>query len=88
MKEATRKRAPTPAYVSPKQLIDTLYDSAVHKNRPRTYREVARKRFLQTAQKKNKTHKVSIHQPHVCPIEGKFGQVKTGYGLNRIISRP
>ena len=40
------------------QLIDTLYDSALHENKPRTYREVARKRFLQTAQKKNKTHKV------------------------------
>lgn len=39
------------------QLIDTLYDPAVHTNKPRTYRKVARKRYLQTAQKKNKTRK-------------------------------
>jgi hypothetical protein len=43
------------------QLIDTLYDSALHEKKPRTYREVARKRFLQTAQKKNKTHKEIRH---------------------------
>lgn len=39
-------------------LIDMLYDPALHPNKPRTYRKVARKRYLQTAQKKNKTHKV------------------------------
>ena len=39
------------------QLIDTLYDPTVHTNKPRTYRKVARKRYLQTAQKKNKTRK-------------------------------
>jgi len=39
------------------QLIDTLYDPVVHTNKPRTYRKVARKRYLQTAQKKNKTRK-------------------------------
>lgn len=38
-------------------LIDLLYDKAVHKKKPRTYRKIARKKYLQTAQKKNKTHK-------------------------------
>ncbi len=39
------------------QLIDMLYDPAVHTKKPRTYREVARKKYLNTAQKKNKSHK-------------------------------
>lgn len=39
------------------QLIDKLYSPALHEQKPRTYRKVARKRYLQTAQKKNKTHK-------------------------------
>jgi len=40
------------------QLIDILYDPALHKKKPRTYRKIARRRYLQTAQKKNKSHKV------------------------------
>ncbi len=43
------------------QLIDKLYDQDMHDKKPRTYREVARKRYLQTAQKKNKSHK-EIHK--------------------------
>ena len=39
------------------QLIDKLYNPVLHEKKPRTYRKVARKRYLQTAQKKNKTHK-------------------------------
>ena len=39
------------------ELIDTLYIKAIHKQKPRTYREIARKQYLKTAQKKNKTHK-------------------------------
>jgi transposase, IS5 family len=39
------------------QLIDKLYDPKLHENKPRTYRKVARKRYLQTVQKKNKTQK-------------------------------
>lgn len=39
------------------QLIDKLYDKELHKAKPRTYRKVARKRFLKTAQKKTKTRK-------------------------------
>jgi len=39
------------------QLIDKLYRPALHEQKPRTYRKVARKRYLQTSQKKNKTHK-------------------------------
>lgn len=38
-------------------LIDQLYDPVLHKDKPRTYREVARKRYLNTAQKKNKSRK-------------------------------
>jgi IS5 family transposase len=40
------------------QLIDKLYHPQLHKQKPRTYRQVARKRYLQTAQKKNKSKKV------------------------------
>lgn len=43
------------------QLIDQLYDPALHKRKPRTYRKVARKRYLKTAQKKNKSRK-DIHK--------------------------
>lgn len=38
-------------------LIDMLYKPTLHIKKPRTYRKVARKRYLQTAQKKNKTRK-------------------------------
>jgi hypothetical protein len=40
------------------QLIDMLYDPTIHKNKPRTYRKIARKNYLHTAQKKNKSNKV------------------------------
>ena len=39
------------------QLIDLLYDVERHGQKPRTYRRIARKRYLSTAQKKNKTRK-------------------------------
>jgi hypothetical protein len=38
-------------------LIDQLYVSALHEQKPRTYREKAHKRYLQTAQKKQKPKK-------------------------------
>lgn len=38
-------------------MIDKLYNKATHKKKPRTYRNIARKRYLNTAQKKNKSHK-------------------------------
>lgn len=40
------------------QLIDQLYNTQLHEEKPRTYRQVARKRYLQTAQKKNKSKKI------------------------------
>lgn len=40
------------------QLIDKIYDPQLHIQKPRTYRQVARKRYLHTAQKKNKSKKV------------------------------
>ena len=40
------------------QLIDKLYDPQLHIKKPRTYRQVAQKRYLQTAQKINKSKKV------------------------------
>lgn len=43
------------------ELIDQLYDPQYHKNKPRTYRKVARKYFLRTAQKNVKTRK-EIHK--------------------------
>ena len=39
------------------QLIDKLYDASLQIKKPRTYRKKARKEYLQTAQKKNKTKK-------------------------------
>ena len=39
------------------ELIDLLYKQRVHKKKPRTYREVARKYYLRTAQKKKKKTK-------------------------------
>jgi len=43
------------------QLIDLLYDVELHGQKPRTYRRLARKRYLRTAQKKNKTRKTIRH---------------------------
>ena len=40
------------------ELIDSVYDRSLHDQKPRTYREVARKDYLKTAQKKNKSKKV------------------------------
>ena len=40
------------------QLIDHLYNAQLHEEKPRTYRQVARKRYLHTAQKKNKSKKI------------------------------
>ena len=43
------------------QMIDQLYDARLHEKKPRSYREVARNRYLKTAQKKNKSRK-EIHK--------------------------
>jgi len=40
------------------ELIDIVYDPTLHNSKPRTYREVARKTYLHTAQKKKAGHKV------------------------------
>ena len=42
------------------ELIDTLYANHLHKKKPRTYRKVARKNYLRTAQKKVKSRR-EIH---------------------------
>lgn len=39
------------------ELIDQLYSPALHQKKPRTYRRIARKLYLKTAQKKNKSRK-------------------------------
>jgi hypothetical protein len=39
------------------RLIDEIYLSVLHGEKPKTYRKIARKEYLQTAQKKNKTKK-------------------------------
>jgi IS5 family transposase len=39
------------------ELIDVLYKASLHKRKPRTYRKVARKLYLKTAQKKVKSKK-------------------------------
>lgn len=40
------------------ELIDLLYDFEYHQQKPRTYRREARKTYLSTAQKKNKSRKI------------------------------
>lgn len=49
------------------ELIDHLYNKELHKVKPRTYRQVARKTYLQTAQKKNKSRKV-IRKANRCQL--------------------
>lgn len=39
------------------KIIDLLYQKELHQKKPRTYREVARKKYLKTAQKKQKSKK-------------------------------
>ena len=39
------------------ELIDVLYKPKLHEKKPRTYRKIARKQYLQTAQKKRKSKK-------------------------------
>ena len=39
------------------ELIDSIYDKQLHGEKPRTYRKIARKEYLRTAQKKKKTKK-------------------------------
>ena len=39
------------------ELLDVLYSPTLHEKKPRTYREIARKLYLKTAQKKNKSRK-------------------------------
>ena len=45
------------ARVTSERLIDGLYDKYLHGEKPRTYRQLARKEYLHTAQKKKKTKK-------------------------------
>ena len=40
------------------ELIDKVYNPILHDKKPRTYRKIARKNYLKTAQKKNKSRKV------------------------------
>ena len=40
------------------ELIDLIYKKELHRSKPRTYRKIARKTYLQTAQKKNKSRKI------------------------------
>lgn len=40
------------------ELIDKLYDPSLHKKKPRTYRQIARRRYLLTAKKKVKSKNV------------------------------
>ena len=49
------------------ELIDHIYTKELHQVKPRTYRQVARKKYLQTAQKKNKSRKV-IRKANRCQL--------------------
>jgi IS5 family transposase len=49
------------------ELIDHVYIKELHGVKPRTYRQVARKNYLRTAQKKNKSRKV-IRKANRCQL--------------------
>jgi hypothetical protein len=49
------------------ELIDHIYTKELHQAKPRTYRQVARKNYLRTAQKKNKSRKV-IRKANRCQL--------------------
>ncbi len=49
------------------ELIDYVYTKELHELKPRTYRQIARKKYLQTAQKKNKSRKV-IRKANRCQL--------------------
>ena len=49
------------------ELIDHIYTKELHQVKPRTYRQIARKKYLQTAQKKNKSRKV-IRKANRCQL--------------------
>ncbi len=49
------------------ELIDQLYNPALHESKPRTYRRVARKCFLKTAQKRNKS-RMEIRKSVGCQL--------------------
>jgi hypothetical protein len=49
------------------ELIDHIYSQELHEVKPRTYRDIARKKYLQTAQKKNKSRKV-IRKANRCQL--------------------
>ncbi len=53
-------------------LIDQLHDPILHEDKPRTYRKIARKRYLNRAQKKNKSRK-AIHRA----VGGQLGYLKS-----------
>lgn len=49
------------------ELIDHIYTKELHAVKPRTYRKIARKKYLQTAQNKNKSRKV-IRKANRCQL--------------------
>ena len=51
-------------------LIDLLYDKELHKKKPRTYREEARKVYLKTAQRKSKTGIIRCLHGYSTPKKG------------------
>jgi len=75
------------------ELIDKLYQKDLHVHKPRTYRETARKLYLNTAQKRNKTKKeirkatgkqlrfLSRNLKHIDTLLDKYD---VGIPLNRV----
>lgn len=65
------------------ELIDKLYDAELHGVKPRTYREVARKNYLKTAQLKIKSKK-QIHKA----VKQQLGYLKRNIkNVNRLLDQ-
>ncbi|MCK9422049.1 MAG: IS5 family transposase [Bacteroidales bacterium] len=65
------------------ELIDKLYDAELHCTKPRTYREVARKNYLKTAQLKIKSKK-QIHKA----VRQQLGYLKRNIrNINRLLDQ-
>jgi len=65
------------------ELIDKLYDPIRHVNKPRTYREIARKNYLKTAQLKIKSKK-QIHKA----VKQQLGYLRRNLkSINRLLDQ-
>jgi hypothetical protein len=80
------------ARVYTEKIIDVLYEALKEKikPKPRTYRKIARKDYLGVAKKRQPTRKQkrkAIKKQLQYSIEGKFGQGKRRFSLDRVMAK-